>query len=106
MAASELTQHLIRRHDIQCDYTDGLVHGIHKRRYLDEERAYVDRLHHVYGYCDRVFLDAGSAPEQALGGGAWPVGYTLSSLNNLVDELNNAFDNCNPSDWAQIHLTL
>ena len=46
------------------------------------------------------------AAEQALGGGALPAGYTLSSLNNLVDELNNAFDNCNPSDWAQIHLTL
>ena len=47
-----------------------------------------------------------AAAEQALGGGALPAGYTLSSLNNLVDELNNAFDNCNPSDWAQIHLTL
>ena len=47
-----------------------------------------------------------AAAEQALGGGALPAGYTLSNLNNLVDELNNAFDNCNPSDWAQTHLTL
>jgi hypothetical protein len=47
-----------------------------------------------------------AAAELALGGGALPTGYDLSSLNNLVDELNNAFDNCDPSDWAQIHLTL
>jgi hypothetical protein len=45
-----------------------------------------------------------AAAEQALGGGALPAGYDLSSLNNLVDELNNAFDNCDPSDWAQLHL--
>ena len=47
-----------------------------------------------------------AAAEQALGGGALPAGYDHSSLNNLVDELNNAFDNCDPSDWAQIHLAL
>jgi hypothetical protein len=46
------------------------------------------------------------AAEQALGGGALPAGYTLSSINDLVDELDNAFDDCDPSDWAQIHLTL
>jgi hypothetical protein len=47
-----------------------------------------------------------AAAEQALGGGPLPAGYTLSSINDLVDELDNAFDGCDPSDWAQIHLTL
>ena len=46
-----------------------------------------------------------AAAGTALGGGALPAGYTLSSLETLVDLLNNAFDNCVPSDWAQTHLT-
>jgi len=45
-----------------------------------------------------------AAAEQALGGGALPAGYSLSSLNGLVSNLNEAFDNCDPSDWADAHL--
>jgi len=40
----------------------------------------------------------------ALGGGSLPSGYTYSSLNNLVDNLNKAFDSCTPASWAQEHL--
>jgi len=46
-----------------------------------------------------------TAAETALGGGGLPSGYTFATLNNLIDLLNNAFDNCVPSDWAQAHLT-
>ena len=42
-----------------------------------------------------------AAANTALGGGALPAGFTYSALNDLVDSLNKAFDNCNPSDWAQ-----
>jgi len=40
----------------------------------------------------------------ALGGGALPSGFTYSTLNNLVDNLNMAFDNCKPSAWARKHM--
>jgi len=45
-----------------------------------------------------------AAAEMALGGGPLPGGYSYSDLNYLVDQLNNAFDNCYPSDWAIAHL--
>jgi hypothetical protein len=45
------------------------------------------------------------AAETALGGGVLPAGYSYSDLNDLVTDLNEAFDNgCIPTDWAQIHL--
>lgn len=47
-----------------------------------------------------------AAAEQALGGGALPAGYSLSSLNSLVSNLNEAFENCDPSDWADSHLVV
>ena len=51
-----------------------------------------------------------AAVETALGGGALPAGYSYSMLNDLADELNNAFHDfedidCYPSDWAIEHLT-
>ena len=45
------------------------------------------------------------AANQALGGGALPSGYTLSNLNDLASFLNQGFDNCLPSGWAQQYLT-
>jgi hypothetical protein len=46
-----------------------------------------------------------AAAQTALGGGALPSGYTISSLESLVDQLNNAFEeNCTASDWANAHL--
>ena len=41
-----------------------------------------------------------------LGGdlGALPAGYSLSALNDLVDKLNNSFDNCKPNGFAQKNL--
>jgi hypothetical protein len=45
-----------------------------------------------------------AAANVALGGGALPGGYTYSSLNDLVKKLNEAFDNCNVSTWAQQYL--
>jgi hypothetical protein len=45
-----------------------------------------------------------AAAEQALGGGSLPSGYTISTLNSLIDLLNKAFDECAPSEWVQTHL--
>jgi len=45
-----------------------------------------------------------SEAEIALGGGALPSDYTISQLNTLVDAINQAFSECEPSEWAQAHL--
>ena len=44
---------------------------------------------------------------QVLGGnlGALPAGFSVSSLNDLVDTLNQAFDGCVVSTWAMQHLS-
>lgn len=46
-----------------------------------------------------------AAANVALGGGPLPAGYSIATLNSLVDNLNNAADNCKPSDWGLKHLT-
>jgi hypothetical protein len=45
-----------------------------------------------------------AAANLALGGGALPAGFTYSSLNDLVDDINNAFDGCSATAWATAHL--
>jgi len=45
-----------------------------------------------------------AAANTALGGGALPSGYSYSTLNDLIDNLNQAFDGCTPTDWAQTYL--
>lgn len=44
------------------------------------------------------------AAEVALGGGALPAGYSIELLNTLADAINQAFSECEPSEWAQAHL--
>jgi hypothetical protein len=45
-----------------------------------------------------------AAANLALAGGALPAGFTYSSLNDLVDLLNNSFDGCVATAWATAHL--
>jgi len=45
-----------------------------------------------------------AAANLALSGGALPSGFTISSLNNLVDLLNNSFDGCVATTWGTAHL--
>ena len=47
-----------------------------------------------------------AAANLALGGGALPAGYSYSTLNDLITDLNEAFDNGEPSAWAQLHLSV
>jgi ABC-type transporter Mla subunit MlaD len=41
---------------------------------------------------------------QALAGNGLPVGYSFSDLNELITNLNESWDNCVESEWAQQHL--
>ena len=40
----------------------------------------------------------------ALAGQGLPQGYTFSSLNDLVTNLNQSWDNCTQADWGKTHL--
>jgi len=46
-----------------------------------------------------------SLANQALGGGSLPADYTISQLNDLVTNLNQAFDDGIPSAWTLGHLS-
>lgn len=45
-----------------------------------------------------------AAANIALGGGPLPAGFTYSSLNDLIDQLNSSFDGCVADSWALTHL--
>ncbi len=45
-----------------------------------------------------------AAANTALGGGALPAGMSISQLNDLLNNFNNAFDNCSANGWAVAHL--
>jgi gamma-glutamylputrescine oxidase len=56
-AAKVLVKDLIARHRIACDWRDGLIETVHKRRLVPHEIAYVEKLRHSYGYDSVEWLD-------------------------------------------------
>lgn len=56
--AVETFKRLIAEHDIACDYRDGLLHGVHKKAWLDDEKSHVEHLQKRYGYDAIRYLDA------------------------------------------------
>jgi hypothetical protein len=45
-----------------------------------------------------------AAANTALGSGQLPAGYSYTSMGNLIDSLNTAFENCKPSSFAKAYL--
>ena len=48
--AKDFVKSKISKHNIDCDWQDGLIHAIHKRRYITEEYEYAEHLQKAYGY--------------------------------------------------------
>jgi gamma-glutamylputrescine oxidase len=48
---------LVRDHAIDCDLADGLIHGIHKARYVEEEKRAVEDAWTRWGVGPVTFLD-------------------------------------------------
>ena len=46
----DLLKSLIKRHKIDCDFKPGVFHVLHRERFADETRSYVDKLNTEYGY--------------------------------------------------------
>lgn len=64
--AKAVVKDLITRYRIDCDLTAGLIHAVHKKRWLDDEYAYIDKLRTVYGY-DAVEPLSAAELSQAIG---------------------------------------
>ena len=54
--AKALVKTLISKHHIPCDWQDGLIHAIHKERYIDEMQHEIDLLQNGYGVEDITVL--------------------------------------------------
>ena len=59
----QLVRDLIAEHAIQCDFKDGTLHADHKRHYVEDSRAYVDKLQDEYGYEHVRFVDEAEVRE-------------------------------------------
>ena len=55
--AKGLVKGLIARHGIDCDWRDGLIETVHRRRLVRHEIAYVEKLRRDYGYDAVAWLD-------------------------------------------------
>ena len=64
--AKALTRGLIAKHGIDCGWREGVIETVHKRRLVDGERAYVEKLKSRYGYAPVEWLDK-TAVAQAIG---------------------------------------
>lgn len=52
-----LCRDLIKTHQIDCDLKDGIIHADHKAHYVDESKAYVEKLQTEYNHDAVRFLD-------------------------------------------------
>jgi gamma-glutamylputrescine oxidase len=50
---------IVAAHAIDCDWHDGLIHALHKRRLVEPARRELDDFRTRYGDRDQTFLDAG-----------------------------------------------
>ena len=52
-----LVKTLIGEHQIACGFKPGVIHAAHRRRYLADERALVDKMRKDYGVTSLTYLD-------------------------------------------------
>ena len=74
LEANDLVRQRIRRHDIDCDLKDGILHAAHRRRYLEGYWRYVDHLAERYDYQRCRKIDAAEMAD-LLGTDAYHGGY-------------------------------
>ena len=46
----QLVRDLIKTHDMECDFVDGIIHADHRARLVPENHAYAEKLRNEYGY--------------------------------------------------------
>ncbi len=80
--AKALVKGLISKHDIDCDWQEGLIHAIHKPRYLDDMAREIDLLQRDYGVNDVTTLSRDDIAA-ALGTNAYFGGWREQSAGHL-----------------------
>ena len=73
---------LIARHSIDCDWRDGLIHAMHKQRYLTPMKEEIDLLQNEYGVTDIQELSRDEITA-ALGTTAYHGGWREQSAGHL-----------------------
>ncbi|MDQ0315246.1 NAD(P)/FAD-dependent oxidoreductase [Amorphus orientalis] len=81
-AAKDLVRSLIRDHDIDCGWTEGLIEAAHTRAIFDEERDYVAHLADRYGVGALSVLDRDQIAE-ATGSDRFVGGFRDASAGHL-----------------------
>jgi gamma-glutamylputrescine oxidase len=56
-ASKAIVKWLIARHDIECDLRPGILHCMHRARYVEGAKAYVRKLNETYHYPHIRFVD-------------------------------------------------
>lgn len=56
--AKRLVKELIASHAIDCDWRDGLISTLHKKRFIADTQSYIEHMQRVYGYEGLTYLDA------------------------------------------------
>ncbi len=81
-SAGVLVKDLIARHKIDCDWRDGLIHALHKARYINDAKAELDYLRRTYDadHFDWLNKDALAA---ALGTPVYHAGYRDRAMGHL-----------------------
>jgi gamma-glutamylputrescine oxidase len=87
--AKALFHELRQRHAIDCEWRAGLIEAVHKRRLVDHERRYVEKLRTVYGYEHASWLDRAALAER-LGTDVYEGGRLDATAGHL-----------HPLKWAQ-----
>ncbi len=80
--AKALVKGLIKKHEIDCDWQEGLIHAIHKRRYLDDMAREIDLLQREYMVRDVTRLSRDEIAA-ALGTNAYFGGWREQSAGHL-----------------------
>lgn len=62
--AKTLVRDLIKENGSNCNLEDGIIHADHRARYLDESKAYADKLNQEYGYDKIRFLSGNDLSER------------------------------------------
>lgn len=56
--AADLVRSLIREHNIECSYKSGIIEAMHRPRFDDEIREYVELMHEKYDYQSMQYLSS------------------------------------------------
>lgn len=80
--AKRLVKELIATHAIDCDWRDGLISTLHKKRFIADTKSYIEHMERVYGYEGLSYLDA-EAVAKAVGTERYYGGYRDASAGHL-----------------------